>query len=159
MIFWILPMLLAVFMVSAQGLARNQADAVLPPVAQVSAAAVGQDFVAYRNAVGVYASANPAFTGSVPASSLALPGGMPLLQGADNQITATASGQGRIITCWATLPASAVFQTIKNMNGDASMGLVSGTQWSSPVYGPMGNLPSGVQVPNGDAVSIVQIGN
>ncbi|CDQ12054.1 conserved hypothetical protein [Acidithiobacillus ferrivorans] len=109
--------------------------------------------------MGVYASANPAFTGSVPASSLALPGGMPLLQGADNQITATASGQGRIITCWATLPASAVFQTIKNMNGDASMGLVSGTQWSSPVYGPMGNLPSGVQVPNGDAVSIVQIGN
>ena len=159
MIFWILPMLLTVFMVSVQGLVRNQADAVLPPATQVSAAAMGQDFVAYRNAVGAYASANPAFTGSVPASSLVLPGGMPLPQGVGNQVTATASGQGRIVTSWAALPSSALFQTVKGMNGDATLGLTNGTQWSSPVYGPMGNLPSGVQVPNGDAVSIMQIGN
>lgn len=159
MIFWILPMLLAVFMVCAGTLVHNQADAVLPPAAQSSAAALGQRFVAYRNAVGAYVSTNPTFTGNVPSGSLALPGGMPLPPGAGNQVTATVLGQGRIIMCWAALPPSALFQAAKGMNGDASLGVASGNQWTSPVYGAMGNLPAGVRVPDGDAVSVMQIGN
>lgn len=159
MIFWILPMLLSVFLVGAGMLVHGQAIAVLPPAAQTSAAAMGQGFVAYRNAVGSYVTQNPSFTGSVPAGSLALPGGMPLPPGAGNQVTTTPSGLGRIVTSWAALPPSAVYQTAKGMNGDASLGRAGGTQWVSPVYGNMGSLPSGVQVPNGDAVSIVQIGN
>lgn len=159
MIFWILPALLAAFMVSVQDMARHQSVAVLPPATQISAAATGQYFVAFRNAVNAYVTANPTFTGSVPYSSLALPGGMPMLQEAGNQVTATASGNGRIIVCRAALPAFALFQTVKNMDGDETLGLVNGTQWSSPVYGPMGELPSGIQVPDGDAVSVEQIGN
>lgn len=159
MIFWILPMLLSVFLVGAGMLVHGQADAVLPPAAQTSAIAMGQSFVAYRNAVVAYVTQNPTFTGSVPAGSLALPGGMPLPPGAGNQVTATPSGAGRIITSWAALPPSAaIYYTVKGMDGDETLGLAPiGTQWESPVYGNMGSLP--VQVPNGDAVSVVQIGN
>lgn len=159
MIFWILPMLLSVFLVGAGMLVHGQANAVLPPAAQTSATAMGQGFVAYRNAVDAAVTQNPDFTGSVPAGILALPSGMPLPPGAGNQVTATPSGAGRIVTSWAALPPSSVFAVVKGMNGDASLGRASGTQWVSPVYGNMGSLPSGVQVPSGDAVSIVQIGN
>ena len=120
------------------------------------AAVQGAIFDAYRNAVVNYVIANPSFIGTVPRTSLALAGTVTALPGLGNQVVATTGGAGRIICVYAALPASAVGGASAAAAGDQSIGVVSGTQWSTPSGGVIGTLP--VLVPSGDIVSVTQIG-
>ena len=99
MIFWLMPMIVVVFWAGMNTLAEYQSVQNVPPAAQTAAQSQAATFVGYRNAVGSYVAANPAFTGSVPTSSLAfwLAPGQPLPNGSGNQVVATPSGNGRII--------------------------------------------------------------
>lgn len=138
-------------------IAGLQSLTVVPPHSALLQQAEGSQFVVYRNAVLTYMTANPTYTGSVPASSLVLPAGFPPLPGQGNQVVVLPSGKGRMIYAYATLPAAAASQAASATDGDISYGVVSGTSWASPIAGAMGAL--GVSVPDGNVVSVFQIGN
>ena len=166
MIFWLMPIIVAVFWAGMNSLAQYQSAQNAPPTTQTAAQSQAASFVGYRNAVGSYVAANPAFTGSVPTSSLApwLAPGQSLPNGAGNQVAATPSGNGRIIYSWAqTFPLQGANPGVTNAaaqltGGDASIGLVAGTQWISPIYGVQA-LTVPAFVPDGDILSVVQTGS
>lgn len=159
MTFWLLPLVLSIFFLGMNALSANQSRQLGTPTTQVIAQVSAQAFASYRNAVGSYMIANPAFTGIVPPASLVpyLAPNQPIPVGAANQINLTASGSGRIAYAWIALPPGAAFSMIESLGGDASIGVVSGTQWVSPVYGVEGVPPT--FVPNGSALSMVQVGS
>ncbi|MBY0579741.1 MAG: hypothetical protein K2P57_11925 [Burkholderiales bacterium] len=78
--------------------------------------------------------------------------------GAGNQVTATASGNGRIIYAWSTAFPGRPYAAIQLTGGDASIGLVASTQWISPIYGVQA-LTVPAFVPDGDILSVVQTGS
>ncbi len=166
MIFWLMPMVVVVFWAGMNSLAEYQSAQNAQPTTQTTAQSQAASFVGYRNAVGNYVAANPSFTGSVPASSLAswLAPWQSLPNGVGNQVTATPSGNGRIIYSWAQasplLGASPgmTYAAAQLTGGDASIGQVSGTQWISPIYGVQA-LTVPAFVPDGDILSVVQIGS
>jgi hypothetical protein len=126
-------------------------------VSQASTSA--QSFLAYRAAVGIYLQNNPAFTGTVTSAMLSaqgvqFPAGF--IASAGNAITATANN-GRVITCFAALPTGAITVALTLSENDASLGIANGTNWSSSALnGAL--VPLATAVPNGNIVSVVQIG-
>ena len=166
MIFWLMPMIVVVFWAGMNTLAEYQSVQNVSPAAQTAAQSQAATFVGYRNAVGSYVAANPAFTGSVPTSSLAfwLAPGQPLPNGSGNQVVATPSGNGRIIYSWAQASPlqgaspGMTYAAAQLTGGDASIGQVSGTQWISPIYGVQA-LTVPAFVPDDDVLSVVQTGS
>jgi hypothetical protein len=71
---------------------------------------------------------------------------------------ATPSGNGRIIYSWAQDYPGMDYAAVQLTGGDASIGQVSGTQWISPTYGVQALTVPGF-VPDGDILSVVQIGS
>lgn len=122
----------------------------------------GMEFVAYRAAVGAYLQKNPAYVGAVSTSSLAGMGyqfSIAFLAGAGNYISQVGAGTGRIVTCHASLPAGALAAALRTTAYDASFGIASGGNWVS--YAPGVNTvpqPLAISVPDGDVVSVFQIG-
>lgn len=159
MIFWILSMIVVVFMVGIIDLAMYQSGQVLPKSQDVSAVIAGQQFIAYRNAINDYAAKNPSFTGVVTSQMITLPYGFTLPFTTGNQVVKTPSGKGRIVVVWADLPQGALFSGDVGIRGDMSLGLVGAAgQWISPVTNSVSPIPSGVVIPEGDSVSVIQIG-
>ena len=160
MIFWLLPILVVAFWTGMTAIANYQSGSIMPSPKQVSAMSAGQAFLGYRNAVEGYMAANPSFTGNIPYASLVswLAPGQPLPPGAGNQVNLTPSGFGKIMYSWAQAVPGEAWAAVSTTGGDASIGMVSGTQWISPIYGVQNwVVPS--FVPNGDILSVVQTGS
>ena len=124
-----------------------------------SAMTAAQSFLAYRAAVAVYLQNNPTFTGTVTSVMLTAQGAQfpaSFIASAGNAITATANN-GRVITCYAALPTGTISAALSLSENDASLGIANGTNWSSTVLnGAL--VPLATAVPNGNIVSVVQIG-
>lgn len=160
--FVLLPLIVLSFFMGLIAIERNRAQDILPPAIVAQATQSGQIFVAYRNAVAVYQQKNPAFTGTVSGAMLTAQGSQfssTFLAAAGNAITATGS-TGRVVTCYAALSSGAIAAALAATENDASLGMASGTTWTSfaqgVIYTPVSLATS---VPNGDVVSVVQIGS
>lgn len=156
--FVLLPVIVLSFFLSVITVERNRAQDSLPPANALQAVQSGQTFVAYRNAVAVYQMNNPTFTGTVSNAALAAQGSQfssVFLASANNAITATGVA-GRVITCYAALPAGSLSAALAATESDASLGIASGTTWTSAAFGS--STPLATTVPNGNVVSVVQIG-
>ncbi|MBV5345007.1 MAG: type IV pilus biogenesis protein PilM [Rhodoferax sp.] len=158
--FWLLPVIIFAFLAGIIGIDRNHAQNTLPPAQVTQAAQAGQMFVSYRDAVAVYQRNNPAFIGTVSNADLAALGyqfSSGFLAGAGNAITATGAS-GRVITCFAALPPGSLQVAYNATEFDASFGVVSGNSWTSKAPGGTAVALATV-VPDGDVVSVIQIGN
>lgn len=158
--FFLLPLVVLSFFVGIVAIERNHAQNILPPASAMQAAQSGHMFVAYRNAVAVYQINNPSFTGTVSNAALTAQGSQfsaTFLASANNAITTTGS-VGRVITCFAALPPGAISAALDATENDASFGFASGTTWTSALSASTA-LPLATSVPNGNVVSVVQIGN
>lgn len=130
-----------------------------PTPAALQATQAGQTFVAYAQALAVFQSNNPTFTGSVTAAQISAQGtpfSSAFLQTAGNAITATGVN-GRVITAYATLPGGALQAVTKATSYDASYGTSSGTSWTSIAPGATAQ-PLATTVPNASIVSVIQVG-
>lgn len=158
--FVLLPVIVLSFFVGIVAIERNHAQAILPPSIVSQAIQNGQTFLSYRNAVAVYQRNNPAFTGTVSNAALAAQGNpfsAVFLASASNVITATGVA-GRVITCYAALTQGALSAARDATENDASLGMASGTSWTSVGFGTT-VTPLATPVPNGNVVSVVQIGS
>lgn len=157
MMYALLPLFLSIFFSGLIALQDTTNQNALPPTKQLLADNSGQAFLAYRNALLTYITANPTLTGTIATNLLTLPAGQTLPPGTSNNVIVTPGG-GRIIYAWATLPPNTL-NTLSNLqSGDPSLGLVNGTQWISPAYGIQATVVP-AYVPNGSVLSILQIGN
>ena len=158
--FALLPIAVFAFFLGIVVAERNHSQDILPPSIVTQADESGQMFVAYRNAVAIYQQNNPTYVGVAPIT--ATPTGQfsaAFLSTAGNAITVTASGTGRVITSYAALPAGAITVALAITQNDASLGMATGTTWTSYAQGVNTTpVPLATAVPNGDVVSVVQIG-
>jgi hypothetical protein len=158
--FALLPVVVLSFFIGIIAIERNHAQAILPPAIVSEAIQNGQTFLAYRNAVAVYQRNNPTFTGTVSSAALAAQGNQfsaMFLASASNAITSTGVA-GRVVTCYAALTPGALRAASDATENDASLGMASGTSWTSAGLGAT-VTPLSTPVPNGDVVSVVQIGS
>lgn len=160
--FVLLPLAVLSFFIGVFAIERNHAQDLMPPTVQLQAAQSGQVFVSYRNAVALYQKNNPVFTGTVTSAMLTAQGSQfsaTFLSSAGNAITATGVS-GRVVTCYAALSSGALTAALNASQNDASLGIASGTTWTSYAQGAVATpVPLATTVPNGDIVSVVQIGN
>lgn len=143
---------------TAVAIERNNASLVVPPDTELAADRMGQVFLQYRTAVATFQRQNPSFTGSVSSPALSALGfqfPQDFLNVAGNAITATGVS-GRVVTSYGVLPAGAGTVARKAADGDASLGVVSGPNWTSYASGV--STPLATAVPNGAVVSVIQIG-
>lgn len=134
-------------------------DSIAPPVPEMTADRQGEQFLQYRAAVATYMQQNPTFTGTVSPQSLKNLGfqfAADFLSLAGNAITATGTN-GRIATSYATLVMGAGSSAMRKSNNDGSIGVASGSNWTS--LASHTTSPLATSVPNGAVVSVTQIGN
>lgn len=158
--FVLLPLMVLSFFIGIAAIERSHSQDILPPALVTQANQNGKTFVAYRDAVAVYQQNNPGFTGTVSNTALAAQGSQfssEFLATASNAITATGVA-GRVITCYAALNPGALSAARDGTENDASLGLASGTSWTSIADGAVA-MPLATPVPNGNVVSVVQIGS
>lgn len=158
--FILLPLTVLSFFLGIAAIERNHVQGILPPTIVLQATQNGQMFVAYRNAVEVYLRNNPTFTGTVSSAALAAQGTTftaAFLASTNNVITATGVS-GRVITCYTALTAGTLVAARAATENDASFGMSSGTTWTSSEFGSTA-IPLPTPVPNGNVVSLIQIGN
>ena len=108
----------------------------------------------------VYQRNNPVFVGTVSGASLVAQGYQfsgAFLASASNAITATGI-TGRVITCHAALTPGALRAASEATENDASLGLAAGSTWTSVGVGSTVSLLA-TPVPNGNVVSVIQIGS
>lgn len=152
--------LIAVFsmLTGLVSVATLNSKATIPSSTALQSSANADVFVSYRNALTQYVTANKSFTGQITTSVIqsSLAPGQSIPTGFSNIVVATASGNGRIVYTWASLPQGAIYDVVKVLQGDPSVGVVSGTQWISPAYGVLGTPPA--YVPDQAVLSAVQIG-
>lgn len=163
--FALLPLVVLSFLLGIVAIERNRAQDILPPAIVTQADQSGRTFVAYRNAVAVYQQNNPAFTGAVSNAALSAQGSQfssTFLASAGNAITAIGGGAGRVVTAYAALPGGSITAALDATQNDASLGMASGTTWTSFAQSAGVNntpVPLTTPVPNGNVVSVVQIGS
>jgi hypothetical protein len=157
--FALFPLVVVFFLTSHFLLATSRSRASMPSTTALASSQSGQMFVAYRDAVLTYSSANPAFMGSVSDAQLATQG-TPFptsFTGSAGNVITTTGAAGRIITVYANLPAGALASAASSTSSDASLGTSNGSYWTS--IGP-GATPQSLAtvVPSGYTVSVNQIG-
>jgi hypothetical protein len=154
-----LPLILVAIFAGLSALGDDYAKSVLPSETTANAERAAEYFLAYRNAVVTFQRSNPGFTGSVSAAALAAQGNQfspDFLATAGNGITAVGSA-GRVITVYASLLAGAGNDVVNAADNDASIGVASGSTWTSYTGGEA--EPLAIAVPNGAVVSVIQMGN
>jgi len=157
--FYLLPLFVATFFWGMFALQANFNSSILPSVREQRVGISGQIFLQYRDDLARYQKANPTFLGVVPSSSLANQYPAAFLAIAGNEITASSSGSGRVITAYAQLERSAIVQALAITQNDASLGFAAGGTWRSAANGVNQiDVPLATGVPDGNAVSVVQIG-
>lgn len=155
----LLPLIVAAIFAGLAVLGDNYTKAALPSEIVADAERSAEYFLQYRTGVATFQRNNPGYIGAVPAASLAALGyqfPQEFLATAGNGITATGA-TGRVVTVFASLPAGAVSDAVKAADGDTSIGLAGGANWTSYVGGV--TAPLAIAVPNGAVVSVIQIGN
>ena len=158
--FVLLPLAVLSFFLGIITVERTRSQDILPAAIVIQATVSGQMFVAYRNAVAVYMQNNPTFTGTVSNAALAAQGNLfsaAFLASTSNVITSTGVA-GRVITCYAALTTGALAAASDATENDASLGMASGATWTSIATGASA-VPLASSVPNGNVVSVVQIGS
>lgn len=158
--FVLLPLAVLSFFLGIFAAERTRTQDILPSAIVIQAAASGQIFVAYRNAVAVYLQNNPTFVGTVSSAALTAQGNSfsaGFLVSTSNAITATGVA-GRVITCYTASTTGTLQAAREATNNDASLGVATGTNWTSADFGSTAT-PLAAPVPNGAVVSVVQIGS
>jgi hypothetical protein len=160
--FYLLPVAVLTFFIGIFAIERNHAQDMMPQPTTLQAEYSGQTFIAYRNAVSIYQQTNPTYIGTVSNAMLAALGSQfsaPFLASAGNAITATGTS-GRVITSYAALPPGSITTALTATQNDASLGIASGLTWTSYAQGISSTpVTLATAVPNGDVVSVIQIGN
>ena len=154
----LLAVTVAVVIAATISVESNIAASVSTPAPELLAERMGVLFLQYRTAVATFQRQNPGFTGSVPLQSLnALGFQFPqdFLNLVGNTITPTGIN-GRVVTSYGNLPAGAGTVAQKTSQGDSSLGVASGSSWTS-YNGVAATLAT--SVPDGAVVSVIQIGN
>lgn len=163
MAYYLAPIAAVMFFIGLFAMDHTQVQYTAVSSTQLTAKNEGQIFVEYRDAVATYQQNNPTFIGTVPTSALIAQGNQfpsSFLGVTSNSITQVGGGSGRVITCYSALPPGAIAQAIRFTNNDASLGIASGTNWTSAAYGVSTTpVPLSTTVPNGNAVSVIQIGS
>jgi hypothetical protein len=138
-------------------------QAVQPPKQTVSVQSAAAQFLSYRSAVMAYMTANPTFAGTIQPSQLTVYSPQYSSVFISNYTVSnavTVSGTGRLITVYAALPTGSLQQVLVGSGNDASIGLSSGTTWTTDANGVTRSpQPLNVTVPAGDVVSVVKTGN
>lgn len=127
-----------------------------PPAA--AAATSAQNFISYKNAVVNFLHANPGFTGTIPAQSLAMymPGVQTsALSSMGNSIVNNPAG-GATITVYAQAMVPGVTAAALSVSqGDASIGTSVGGQWVSAVSPAASGIQTGL--PDGTLTYVMQV--
>ncbi len=141
---------------------NTQTAIALPPPLVAKATTDGQNFISYRNSVAAYLQTNSAYIGSVPSASLIAQGYQfpaSFLASSGNYISQVGGGTGRIITCYSNISPGAVTAALMATSNDASLGMASGGNWTSSAQGANKTpQPLAIAVPDGNVVSVIQIG-
>jgi hypothetical protein len=161
MMYGLLPFLLLIFIMGFTAFEGDWARSTTGGTRQeISATAQSQMFMAYRDAVMAYLEANPNQTGAgmVPTSDLTLPPGVTAAD-LPASISNYVVGSGGIYTAYvyeAAVPGIiAAFN--QEFPGDESIGIVTGTTWTSAAGGVSSTLP--ITLTNGDTISVFQVGD
>ncbi len=163
MAYLLMPLLVFALFLGLNAIESTQVNKTLPSSTVIQATHDGSQFIAYSNAVATYLTLNPGFVGVVPAATLIAQGNQfsaEFLATAGNNITQIGVGTGRIVTCFANISPASVTAALQITANDASIGIANGGNWIS--YAQNANqAPQALAtaVPNGDVVSVVQIGN
>jgi hypothetical protein len=150
------PLFVALFFLGIAGLGRNHFETIRNQTA-VAADTVLQagTFLRYRDVVTVYTLAHPGWTGTVPASYLNDQGiTAAVRERISHQVVASTAG--RQIVVYASM-AGQGYEVYRQVEGDASIGLVVNGQFQSFGQGAPAALP--ITVPSGDVISFVEVGN
>lgn len=119
------------------------------------------EFLNYRSAVMAYMTANPGFTGSIPATSLRAVSGQQFSTTflAQTGNAETSSGSGVEVTVYSALPTGTLQNVVNQSGGDASIGVSAGSTWTTSAAGMSSAAqPLAVSVPAGDVVSVFVMG-
>lgn len=151
------PILILMLVVSALMMQQAGMRALQGAASRQQAQAEAQFFLNYRSAVMAYVQANPAASGAISPSSLAPYSSQfyssAYLAVAGNNVSA--SGSGRQVTVYAALPPGVLNLILKQSGDDASIGLSSGSTWTSQANGVVNAAqPLPVPVPTNDIVSV-----
>jgi len=153
-----MPLIVLSVFIGLVAIHAHHTQAITPSVQAERSELDGRSFLAYRDAVLSFMQRNPSFTGVVTANALEGQFSAVFLNGVGNYITATSSGNGRIITCYATLSPGALYAARIASDNDASLGMSLGTHWVSIVSAVGHSEPLAVAIPHGKVVSVIQIG-
>lgn len=161
--YFLYPLLVLAFFQGLFAIEKARTTAIAPVPSVQRAAWDGREFVAYRDAVSTYLQANPAYIGSVSSAALIAQGNQfsaQFLSVAGNYISQVGGGSGRVITCYARLSTGAITAALNATSNDASLGMAAGGNWTSYAQGVSTTpQPLATTVPDGDVVSVVQIGS
>jgi hypothetical protein len=151
------PIMMLMLVISVLMLQQANMRALQGATLQQKINADAQFFLNYRQAVMAYVQANPASTGTIPASSLATyetqPFSSTFLALVGNNVTTTVNGPE--VTVYGAMPAGVLTVILNQSGDDASIGLSSGTTWTSQANGVVATAqPLPVAVPSGDIVSV-----
>lgn len=127
-----------------------------PPAA--AAATGAQNFISYKNAVVNFLRANPGFSGTIPAQSLAMymPGVQPgSLSEMGNNIAINPSGGVTIIAYVQAMVPGTAAAALSVSQGDASIGTSVGGQWVSVVSPAASGVQTGL--PDGTLTYVMQV--
>ncbi|MFA6231070.1 MAG: type IV pilus biogenesis protein PilM [Rhodanobacter sp.] len=142
------PILILMLIVSALMMQQANMRALQGAASQQQIKAEAQFFLNYRSAVMAYVQATPTASGAISTSSLAPYAGQfyssAFLSLAGNNVTA--SGSGKLVTVYAALPPGVLNLILKKSGNDASIGLSSGTTWTSQANGVV-NAPQPLPIP------------
>lgn len=152
-----MPLVVLSAFVGLIAMQAHHTQAITPSVQAERSELDGQSFLAYRDAVLSFVQSNPSFTGSIPVSYFSNKFPTKFLQNAAHHVSATSSGNGRIITCYAALSSGALHAARLASDNDASLGRSFGTYWVSAVDATHAE-PLALTIPSGNVVSVIQIG-
>lgn len=155
---YLMPLIVLSVFIGLVAVHAHHTQAMTPSVQAEQSELDGRHFLAYRNAVLSFIQRNPGFTGTVAANALEGQFTAEFLNTVGNYITATSSGKGRIITCYATLSPGALYAARIASDNDASLGMSLGTHWVSIASAVGHSEPLAVSIPHGKVVSVIQIG-
>jgi biotin carboxyl carrier protein len=116
---------------------------------QFHARALVRNFAVYRQAVGEYALANPAFTGIILDASLNLPGPYQKMTNWQAQAVAT----GEVFVYGPVSQPRVIREAIEALDQQANIGVATSTQIVSPLYGNVLAKPAFVTA--GDLVGFI----
>lgn len=151
------PILMLMLVISVLMLQQANMRSMQGSVLQQKINADAQFFLDYRQSVMAYVQAHPTTTGAIPATSLTGYSPRPLasafLARVGNNVTTTASGPE--VTVYGAMSPGVLNVIIKQSGDDASIGLSSGTTWTSQANGVIATAqPLLIAVPAGDIVSV-----